>query len=45
MSPLLPSRSAGRVRLLVLGLLLALAGLLLAPSSAVAADRRPPPTG
>ena len=38
MSPLLPSRPAGRVRLLVLGLLLALAGLLVAPSSAAAAD-------
>ena len=38
MSPLLPSRPAGRVRLLVLGLLLALAGLLVAPSGAAAAD-------
>jgi streptogrisin D len=38
MSPLLPSRPAGRVRLLVLGLLLAVAGLLVAPSSAAAAD-------
>src|SRR5215212_9922212 len=38
MSPLLPSRSAGRVRLLVLGLLLAVAGLLVAPSGAAAAD-------
>ena len=38
MSPLLPSRPAGRLRLLVLGLLLALAGLLVAPSSAAAAD-------
>ena len=38
MSPLLPSRPAGRVRLLVLGLLLAVAGLLVAPSGAAAAD-------
>jgi streptogrisin D len=37
MSPLLPSRPAGRVRLLVLGLLLAVAGLLLAPAAATAA--------
>ena len=37
MSPLLPSRPAGRVRLLVLGLLLAVAGLLVAPSGAAAA--------
>src|SRR5512132_2417961 len=36
MSPLLPSRPAGRVRLLVLGLLLAVAGLLVAPSGAAA---------
>jgi streptogrisin D len=36
MSPLLPSRPAGRVRLLVLGLLLAVAGLLVAPSAAAA---------
>jgi hypothetical protein len=49
MSPLLPSRPAGRVRLLVLGLLLAVAGLLVAPSGAAAgtaaADPRPRPTG
>jgi streptogrisin D len=38
MSPLLLSRPAGRVRLLVLGLLLAVAGLLVAPSGAAAAD-------
>jgi hypothetical protein len=36
MSPLLPSRPAGRARLLVLGLLLAVAGLLVAPSGAAA---------
>jgi streptogrisin D len=35
-SPLLPSRPAGRVRLLVLGLLLAVAGLLVAPAGAAA---------
>jgi hypothetical protein len=33
MSPLLPSRPAGRVWPLVLGLLLAVAGLLVAPAS------------
>ena len=38
MSPSRPSRPAGRVRLLVLGLLLAVAGLLVAPSGAAAAD-------
>jgi|SRR5215218_7176523 len=38
MSPLLPSRPAGRLRLLVLGLLLAVGGLLVAPSGAAAAD-------
>jgi streptogrisin D len=37
MSPLLPSRPAGHARLLVLGLLLAVAGLLVAPSGAAAA--------
>jgi len=36
MSPLLPSRPAGRIRLLVLGLLLAVPGLLVAPSGAAA---------
>jgi streptogrisin D len=36
MSPLLVSRPSGRVRLLVLGLLLAVAGLLVAPSGAAA---------
>jgi len=38
MSPSRPSRPAGRVRLLVLGLLLAVAGLLVVPSGAAAAD-------
>ena len=42
MSPLLPSRPAGRVRLLVLGLLLAVAGLLVAPSTAAGAATADP---
>jgi streptogrisin D len=42
MSPLLPSRPAGRVRLLVLGLLLAVAGLLVAPPAAAGAATADP---
>jgi streptogrisin D len=42
MSPLLPSRPAGRVRLLVLGLLLAVAGLLVAPAGAAATGAASP---
>jgi streptogrisin D len=42
MSPLLPSRPASRVRLLVLGLLLAVAGLLVAPSTAAGAATADP---
>ena len=51
MSPFLPSRPGGRVRLLALGLLLAVAALLVAPAASAAptgaqsADQAAPPTG